>query len=209
MARYRDALCRICRRQGVKLYLKGTKCDTAKCIYERRDFAPGQHGKRRRSKLSEYGLQLREKQKLRWLYGIIEKQFALYFKKASRRKGVTGDNLLQLLETRLDNVVYRLGFAAGRRPAHQLVQHGHIRVNGRKVNIASYSVKGGDIIDVKDTKNSKKIVLENLELATGRSVPEWLELDKNKLSGRVLRLPERSDISIPVDEHMIVELYSK
>ena len=208
MARYRDSLCRICRRQGVKLYLKGTKCDTAKCTFERRDFAPGQHGKRR-TKLSEYALQLREKQKLRWFYGIMEKQFALYFQRASRKKGVTGDNLLQILEIRLDNVVYRLGFAAGRRTAHQLVQHGHIRVNGKKVNIASYLIKVGDVIDVKETKNSRKIVSENLELTNDRPIPEWIQLNKDALKAKILRLPERNDINVPVDEHMIVELYSK
>lgn len=208
MARYREALCRVCRRQGVKLYLKGAKCDTAKCMFERRSFAPGQHGKRR-SKLSEYGLQLREKQKMRNLYGIMEKQFGLYFKKASRKKGVTGNNLLQLLEIRLDNVVYRLGFTTGRRAARQMVRHGHVRVNGRKVNIPSYSLRVGNIVDIKDTKNSRKIVSENIEITAGRPIPEWLELNKEKTSAKILRLPERSDISIPVDEHMIVELYSK
>lgn len=208
MARYSGALCRICRRQGVKLYLKGSKCDTAKCTLERRSFAPGQHGKRR-SKLSEYGLQLREKQKLRWLYGLAEKQFELYFKKASRKKGVTGDNLLQLLEIRLDSVVYRLGFTTGRRIAHQLVQHGHFRVNGKKVNIPSYSLKTDDVVEVRNSENTRKIISENLELNTGKPVGEWLELNKEKLTGKVLRLPLRSDVNVPVDEHMIVELYSK
>ena len=208
MGRYRDSLCRICRRQGVKLYLKGIKCDTAKCMFERRGFAPGQHGKRR-TKLSEYGLQLREKQKLRWLYGIMEKQFKLYFQKASRKKGVTGDILLRLLETRLDNVVYRLGFATGRRTAHQLVQHGHFKVNGKKVNIPSYSTRLGDIIEVVDRENSKKFVKDNLDLTAGRPVPEWLGVNKEKMNGKILRLPERNDINVPVDEHMIVELYSK
>jgi len=208
MARYRDALCRICRRQGVKLYLKGAKCDTAKCIFERRNFVPGQHGKRR-SKLSEYGLQLREKQKLRRLYGMMEKQFRLYFEKANRMEGVTGDNLLRLLELRLDNVVYRMGFAAGRRAAHQLVQHGHIMVNLHRVNISSFIVKAGDIITIEEKKTIKKIIADSLELREGTPVPEWLELNKESLTGKVIRLPESKDINVPVDENMIVELYSK
>lgn len=208
MARYKGALCRICRRAGEKLYLKGTKCDTAKCTIERRNFAPGQHGKIR-SKPSEYGLQLREKQKLRRMYGMGERQFKLYFIKASRRKGVTGNMLLQMLETRLDNIVFRLGFATGRRAARELVRHGHTKINGHNVNIPSYLVKSGDIISVKDTETSKKLVTSILEITSSRPVPEWLSLDKEKLTATVLRIPERKEISVPVDEHMIVELYSK
>lgn len=208
MARYKGALCRLCRREGIKLYLKGAKCDTAKCMLERRAFAPGQHGKAR-AKPSEYGLQLREKQKLRRMYGIGERQFKLYFIRASRRKGVTGDMLLQMLETRLDNVVFRLGFTIGRRTARQVVKHGHIMVNGRKVNIPSYLVRSADVISVKETGNSRKLVAGNLELTAGRPVSEWLNLDKPQFTAKVLRIPERSDISVPVDEHMIVELYSK
>lgn len=208
MARYRGALCRICRRHGAKLYLKGSKCDTAKCMFERRGFAPGQHGKRRK-KYSEYGLQLREKQKLRMFYGIMEKQFAIYFDKASRKQGVTGDMLMQLLELRLDNVTYRLGFSTGRRSARQLVRHGHIKVNGRKVNIPSYSVRIGDVIEVSAKEKSRKIVSEGLEENSDRPVPEWLELSKDQLSGKIVRLPERDDINVPVDEYMVVELYSK
>lgn len=208
MARYKGALCRLCRREGVKLYLKGTKCDTAKCTLERRKFAPGQHGKAR-AKLSEYGVQLREKQKLRRMYGISEEQFALYFKRASKKKGVTGNMLLQMLETRLDNIVFRLGFATGRRGARQMVRHEHIMVNGRKVNIPSYSVRSGDVIDVKETEDTRKLIAGNLEITSSRPVPEWMSLDKTQFTGKVLRIPERNDISIPVDEHMIVEFYSK
>lgn len=208
MARYKGALCRLCRREGIKLYLKGTKCDTAKCTLERRKFAPGQHGKTR-AKLSEYGVQLREKQKLRRMYGIGEEQFVLYFKRASKRKGVTGNMLLQMLETRLDNVVFRLGFSTGRRGARQVVRHGHIRVNGCKVNIPSYSVRSGDVIGVKETEDTRKLIAGNLEITSSRPLPEWMSLDKTQLTGNILRIPERSDISIPVDEHMIVELYSK
>lgn len=208
MPRYRDTLCKICRREGTKLYLKGTKCDMAKCTLERRNFAPGQHGKRR-SKLSEYGSQLREKQKLRRIYGIREHQFGLYFKKASQKRGVTGHNLLQLLESRLDNVAFRLGFCPGRQTARQFVRHGHIRVNGKKVNIPSYLVKAGDIISVKQKEKTKKAVANNIELTSARLSPEWIQIDKDNQKGTVLRLPERADINIPVDEHLIVELYSK
>lgn len=208
MARYRGASCRICRREGIKLYLKGARCDTAKCTLERRNFFPGQHGKSR-AKPSEYGIQLREKQKLRRMFGIGERQFKLYFLKASKRKGVTGDMLLQMLETRLDNVIYRLGFAVERRMARQVVRHGHIAVNNRKVNIPSYQVKAGDEISVKGTENSRKLVTGNMEVTGSRPVPEWLSLDKTKFSGKVIRIPERRDISVPVDENKIVELYSK
>lgn len=208
MARYKGPLCRLCRREGKKLYLKGTKCDTAKCILERRNFAPGQHGKSR-TKTSEYGLQLREKQKLRRMYGLGERQFKLYFIRASRKKGVTGSMLLQMLETRLDNIIFRLGFAVGRRTARQIVRHGHISVNNRKVNIPSYLVKGGDIIGVKETGNSRKSISSTLEITGSRPVPEWLSLDKTQLTANVLRIPERKEISVPIDEHMIVELYSK
>lgn len=208
MARYRGPVCRLCRREGIKLYLKGSKCDTAKCTLERRAFAPGQHGKTR-AKPSEYCLQLREKQKLRRMYGIGERQFKLYFIRASRKKGVTGDLLLQMLERRLDSVVFRIGFSVGRRTARQIVRHGHIMVNGRKVNIPSYLVKSGDVISVKETGNSRKMIASNMELTSGRPVPEWLSLDKQQFTAKVLRLPQRSDISVPVDEHMIVELYSK
>lgn len=208
MGRYRGPLCKLCRREGVKLYLKGTKCDTAKCILERRNFPPGQHGKTKK-KLSEYALQLREKQKLRRMYGVMEAQFKNYFHKASRSKGVTGEILLQLLERRLDNVVFRLGFAPGRRAARQFVRHNHILVNGKKVDIPSYLVRPGEVISVRDKEQSKKYAKESLELTSARTVPEWLQLDKENLSGKIIRLPERKDIAVPVDESMIVELYSK
>lgn len=208
MARYKGASCRICRREGIKLYLKGKKCDTAKCILERRNFAPGQHGKGR-SKPSEYGIQLREKQRLRRMYGIGERQFKLYFLRASRTRGITGDMLLQMLETRLDNVICRLGFAIERRMARQIVRHGHIVVNNQKVNIPSYQVRTGDEIGIKETGNSKKLVAGNIEITGSRPIPEWLSLDKTKFTGKVLRIPERKDISVPVDENKIVELYSK
>jgi len=208
MPRYRDSLCKICRREGTKLYLKGTKCDTAKCTLERRQYAPGQHGKRR-TKISEYGLQLREKQKLRRLYAVREHQFGLYFKRASQKKGVTGNNLLQLLERRLDNVAYRLGFSPGRIAARQLVRHGHFLVNGKRVDVPSFLVKDGDEIVVQNKEKIKKVIVGYLELTASRPVPEWLQLDKENYKGKVLRLPERVDISVPVDEHLIVELYSK
>lgn len=208
MSRYTGALCRLCRREGVKLHLKGTKCDTAKCIVERRNFAPGQHGKAK-TKLSEYGVQLREKQKLRRMYGMGENQFALYFKRASKKKGVTGDMLLQTLETRLDSVAYRLGFATGIRGARQIVRHGHVRVNGRKVNIPSYQVKSGDTVSIKEAGNSRKFIAPVLELTSGRPIPEWMSVDRAQFTGKILRMPERKDINIPVNENMIVELYSK
>jgi small subunit ribosomal protein S4 len=208
MARYSGALCRLCRREGVKLHLKGKKCDTAKCMLERRNFAPGQHGKSK-GKLSEYGTQLREKQKLRRIYGIGERQFALYFGEASRRKGITGDALLQILETRLDNVVYRLGFTAGLREARQVVRHGHVRINDKKVNIPSFRVKAGDSVIIKETGTSRKFVGVNMEVTSGRPIPEWMSIDKEHFKGSILRLPDRKDINIPVNENMIVELYSK
>lgn len=208
MSRYRGASCRICRREGIKLYLKGNRCDTAKCTLERRNFAPGQHGKSR-SKPSEYGIQLREKQRLRKMYGLGERQFKLYFLRASRTRGITGDMLLQMLETRLDNVICRLGFAVERRMARQIVRHGHIVVNSQKVNIPSYQVKAGDEVGVKEIGNSKKLVAGNMEITGSRPIPEWLSLDKTKFTGKVLRIPERRDISVPVDENKIVELYSR
>lgn len=208
MARYRKALCKLCRREGEKLYLKGSKCDTAKCMLERRDFAPGQHGKRRK-KDSEYGLQLREKQKLRRMYGVMENQFRLYFKRAHKMKGVTGSNLLQMLETRLDNVVFRLGFSAGRRSARQFVRHGHILINSKRVDIPSYKIKSGDKITIRDRKEIKKLVTDTIDMTASRPVPEWLQLNKEEQVGLVIRMPERGEITVPVDEHLIVELYSK
>ena len=206
MARYTDEQCRICRREGQKLFLKGTRCFTDKCSIARRNYAPGQHGQKR-AKLSEYGTQLREKQKTKSYYGVGEKQFRGYFEMASNKKGVTGENLLQILESRLDNVVYRLGFGTSRAQARQFVNHGHFEVNGKKVDIASYLVKAGDVIAVREIKKDNKTIKENLEIE--RPVPEWLEKDTEKMQGKVLRLASREDVDIPVEGHLIVELYSK
>lgn len=208
MARYIDASCRLCRREGEKLFLKGQRCYTNKCSVTRRVYAPGQHGQQKK-KLSEYGLQLREKQKARRFYGILESQFAKYFEMATKRKGITGENLLQILESRLDNVVYRLGLATSRPEARQLVRHGHFTVNGKKVNIPSYLLKVGDVIAVKEKSKDSPKFKEIIDIAGGRVIPKWLEFDAENLSGKVVSLPEREDIDLPVKEHLIVELYSK
>ena len=204
MARYKDEQCRRCRREGQKLFLKGSRCYTDKCSISRRNYAPGQHGQKR-AKLSEYGTQLREKQKTKAYYGVGEKQFRKYFEMASNKKGVTGENLLQLLESRLDNVVYRLGFGSSRAQARQFVNHGQFEVNGKKVNIPSYLVKPGDVITVREIKKDNSTLKAN---AT-RPVPAWLEKDNKNLSGKVIKLASREDIDIPIEEHLIVELYSK
>ena len=208
MARYTDEQCRICRREGQKLFLKGSRCYTDKCSISRRNYAPGQHGQKR-AKLSEYGTQLREKQKTKSYYGVGEKQFRGYFQMASNKKGVTGDNLLQILESRLDNVVYRLGFGASRAQARQLVNHGQFEVNGKKVDIPSYLVKAGDVITVRENKKENATIKANVEANAARPVPAWLELNNETLSGKVVRLASREDVDIPVEEHLIVELYSK
>ena len=208
MARYTDEQCRICRREGQKLFLKGSRCYSDKCSISRRNYAPGQHGQRR-AKLSEYGTQLREKQKTKSYYGVGEKQFRGYFQMASNKKGVTGDNLLQILESRLDNVVYRLGFGASRAQARQLVNHGQFAVNGKKVDIPSYLVKAGDVITVRENKKENATIKANVEANAARPVPAWLELNNETLSGKVVRLASREDVDIPVEEHLIVELYSK
>ena len=208
MARYKDEQCRICRREGQKLFLKGDRCYTDKCSISRRNYAPGEHGQKR-AKLSEYGTQLREKQKTKAYYGVGEKQFRKYFEMASNKKGITGENLLQILESRLDNVVYRLGYGASRAQARQLVNHGLFQVNGRKVDIASYLVKAGDVIEVRELKQDKGIIKANAEESSARVVPTWLERDSAKLSGKVVRLASREDIDLPIEEHLIVELYSK
>jgi len=208
LARYTKSVCRLCRRENLKLFLKGERCYTEKCAIERRNYPPGQHGQNRR-KFSDYGSQLREKQKVKRLYGILENQFRNTFKEADRRKGITGEILLSLLERRLDNAVYRLGFANSRNEARQLVKHSHFLVNQTKVNIPSYLVKPGDIIQLRE--KSKKVVriLESLEGVARRGVPQWLELDKEQLKGSVKTLPTREDITIPIQEKLIVELYSK
>ncbi len=208
MARYTNSVCRLCRRENLKLFLKGERCYTEKCAVDRRNYAPGQHGQSRK-KLSDYGAQLREKQKVRRIYGLLENQFRNTFKKADQQKGITGETLLAFLERRLDNIVYRLGFANSRNEARQLVLHRHFTVNQTKVNIPSYLVKPGDVIELRE--RSKKVVriLEALEGVARRGVPQWLELDKGQLRGQVKALPAREDITIPIQEKLIVELYSK
>jgi len=208
MARYKDEQCRICRREGQKLFLKGARCYSDKCSISRRNYAPGDHGQKR-AKLSEYGTQLREKQKTKSYYGVGEKQFRGYFEMASNKKGITGENLLQILESRLDNVVYRLGFGASRAQARQLVNHGQFAVNGQRVDIPSYLVKTGDVITVRENKKENGAIKANIEANSARPVPAWLELNNETLSGKVVRLASREDVDIPVEEHLIVELYSK
>jgi small subunit ribosomal protein S4 len=209
MARYTGALCRLCRREGMKLFLKGERCYTEKCAIERRNVPPGQHGKGRRAKLVGYGLQLREKQKVKRMYGVLEHQFRRYFEAAERQRGITGELLLQLLERRLDNVVYRLGFATSRPQARQLVRHGHVLVNGRKVDIPSYTVRAGEIVSVRPSSAQLSTIQHALEEVKGRGVPAWLEFDAEQLAGRVVALPTREQINLPVQEQLIVELYSK
>ena len=209
MARYTDAVCRLCRREGMKLFLKGPKCFTDKCAIEKRNFAPGQHGKDRKAKIVGYGLQLREKQKAKRIYFTQEGQFRNYFEKAARSKGVTGELLLQQLERRLDTVVYRLGFGISRRQARQLVRHGHIAVNGRKVDIPSYQVSVGEEIVVRESSRKLAILEQAKEFSAHQNAPTWLEIDGANFKGRVLALPKREDIQLPVNEQLIVELYSK
>ncbi len=209
MARYTGPVCKLCRREGEKLFLKGARCLTAKCSFEKRSYAPGQHGASRRVKLSEYGIQLREKQKVKRIYGVLESQFRNYYKRATRQKGITGENLLQLLESRLDNVVYRLGFAPSRNAARQLVLHRHFLVNGRLVNVPSYMVKAGDVITVREKSRKLGIIHEALRRITEDSMVPWLRVDKAKMEGEFLEKPARQDIPIEVQENLIVELYSK
>ena len=208
MARYKDEQCRICRREGQKLFLKGSRCYSDKCSVTRRNYAPGQHGQKR-TKLSEYGTQLREKQKTKSFYGVGEKQFRRYFEMASNKKGITGTNLLQILESRLDNVVYRLGFGVSRPQARQLVTHGNFEVNGVKTDIASYLVKPGDVITIRENRKDNNVIKVNVEAGSARPIPEWLDLDNKNLSAKVVRVVNREEIDLPVEEHLIVELYSK
>ena len=208
MARYKDEQCRICRREGQKLFLKGSRCYSDKCSVSRRNYAPGEHGQKR-TKLSEYGTQLREKQKTKSFYGVGEKQFRKYFDMASTSKGKTGEVLLQILESRLDNVVYRLGLASSRAQARMLVTHGAFEVNGHKVDITSYLVKAGDVVSVREIRKDNGTIKVALEENSARPVPAWLEREKDSLSGKVLKLATREDIDLPVEEHLIVELYSK
>jgi small subunit ribosomal protein S4 len=209
LARHRGAVCRLCRREGMKLFLKGTKCFTEKCPIERRNFVPGQHGKARRAKLQGYGLQLREKQKVRRIYGVLERQFRNYFEKAADMKGVTGENLLQLLERRLDNVLYRMGLGSSRSQARQVVLHGHIQVNGRKVNIPSFALKVNDIVEVRNSNVSRQLATKNLEISTSRAVPDWLSLTKDAFKGVVMRIPTRDEIQPIANEQAVVEFYSR
>ncbi|HEY5056860.1 MAG TPA: 30S ribosomal protein S4 [Acidobacteriaceae bacterium] len=210
MARYTGAVCRLCRRDGTKLFLKGAKCFTDKCAIEKRNFPPGQHGQTRKvKKVVGYGLQLREKQKAKRIYFTLETQFRAYYQKAANRTGVTGELLLQQLETRLDNVCYRLGFAMSRRQARQLVRHGHVQVNGRKVNIPSFQCKVGDVIEAREASKKLGVLEESANFASGQRQVAWLEINRDNRSGKVLALPNRGDVNLPVNEQLIVELYSK
>lgn len=208
MARYTGSVCKLCRREGQKLFLKGGRCYTDKCAISRRSYAPGQHGQDRK-KTSEYGLQLRAKQKARRFYGVLESQFRNYFAVAESKSGITGENLLRLLELRLDNVVYRLGFASSHAQARQLVLHGHFTVNGRKTDIPSYSLKPGDVIEYKEKSRSKESIKEIVDANSSRPIPKWLDANSESFSGKVINIPNREDIDLDVEEHLIVELYSK
>jgi small subunit ribosomal protein S4 len=208
LARYTDSVCRLCRRENLKLFLKGERCYTDKCAIERRNYPPGEHGQGR-PKFSEYSIQLREKQKVKRMYGLLENQFRRTFAQAARTKGITGETLLVLLERRLDNVSYRLGFASSRAEARTLVRHGHILVNGKKVNIPSYFVRAGDVVSVRERSRQMARVLTAMEGAQRRGVPEWAELDRDTCSGKIRLLPTRSDVTMPINEKLIVELYSK
>lgn len=210
MARYRGSVCRLCRREGVKLFLKGERCFTDKCAIERRKFAPGQHGQRRGSKTLGYGLQLREKQKVKRIYGLLENQFHNYFVRAERAKGITGDNLLIGLERRLDNIVYRMGFATSRNQARQIVRHGHVLVNNKRVNIPSYMTRPGDEISIAEKSRKNPLIQYSVESVAGRGgVPQWLELNRESFTGKVLALPRRDELDPSIQEKLIVELYSK
>ena len=209
MARYTDSVCRQCRRENLKLYLKGDRCYSDKCAFDRRSYPPGQHGERRGRKISDYGIQLREKQKVKRMYGLSEKQFHLFFERAERLKGVTGTNLLVLLERRLDNVVYRLGFTNSRAQGRQFVLHNHFLINGKKVNIPSFLVKVGDSIEVREGSKKISAIAGSLEAVVRRGIPQWLELEKEQYKGVVNGFPVREDITMPIQEQLIVELYSK
>jgi small subunit ribosomal protein S4 len=210
LARHRDAVCRLCRREGQKLFLKGLRCFTEKCAIEKRNFVPGQHGQARRAKIAGYGLQLREKQKVKRAYGLLERQFRGYFEKAVRAKGPTGENLIIMLERRLDNVVWRAGLASSRAQARQIVLHGHVRVSGKKVNIPSYLVSVGEEVALKDKMHQNPMVLEARNVAQSQNVVPWLEIDRDHFKARVVALPKREDVQTPpISEQLIVELYSK
>ncbi len=209
MARYTESVCRLCRRDGLKLFLKGDRCYTEKCAFDRRGYAPGDHGQARKKQSSDYGVQLREKQKLKRMYGLLEKQFRGSFARADQQKGITGTNLLLILERRLDNTVYRLGFASSRSEARQLVTHRHFLVDGRPVNIPSYLLKAGNQIEVRETSRNTAKIQESLEMVARRGLPSWLELDKANMKGVLKTLPAREELVMPVNEQLVVELYSK
>ncbi len=209
MARYTESSCRLCRRENLKLFLKGDRCYGDKCAFERRPYPPGQHGQRRGGKLSDYRLQLREKQKVKRIYGVLEKQFRRYYYRAEKQKGITGTNLLILLECRLDNVVYRMGFGSSRKQARQLIRHKHFLVNDKKVNIPSYQVTVGDVIQVKEASRNVAAISEALETVVRRGIPEWMDVDKENFKGTLKALPNREDLTMPIQEQLIVELYSK
>lgn len=209
MARYTGSACRLCRRENQKLFLKGDRCYSDKCAFDKRGFPPGQHGQRRGRKVSDYGVQLREKQKVKRLYGLSEKQFRIFFERAERQKGVTGHNLLIMLERRLDNVLYRMGFSNSRSQSRQYLTHSHFLVNGKKVDIPSYQVKPGDIIELREKSRHIQSMVDSLDAVVRRGIPQWLEMRKDTLSGQVKALPTREDITTPIQEQLIVELYSK
>lgn len=209
MGRYTGPVCKLCRREKEKLFLKGSKCTSSKCPVEKRAYVPGQHGQNRRSRLSDYGIQLREKQKIKRIYGLFEKQFRNYYKKADRMAGITGNNLILLLESRLDNIVYRLGFAPSRNAARQLISHRHFNVNGRIVNIPSYLTSEGDLIEVRDKAKKMEVIHASMRRVKTENATPWLELDKANMLGRVIEIPEREQIPLEVKEHLVIELYSK
>lgn len=209
MARYTGSVCRICRRENLKLFLKGDRCYSDKCAFDRRSYVPGEHGQRRGRKVSDYGIQLREKQKVKRMYGLSEKQFRLFFKRADKQKGITGSNLLVMLERRLDNTVYRMGFVNSRTQGRHFVKHNHFLVNGKKVNIPSYLTKAGDVIEVREKSREVKAIEDAMDAVVRRGLPQWLELDKDNFKASIRSLPVREDITMPIEEQLIVELYSK
>jgi len=209
LARYTGSTCRLCRRENLKLFLKGDRCYGDKCAFERRPYPPGQHGQRRSGKISDYQLQLREKQKVKRIYGVLENQFRRYYYRGDRQKGITGTNLLMLLECRLDNVVYRMGFASSRNQARQLIRHNHFLVNNKKVNIPSYQVKVGDVVEVREGSRKVQSILDAMETVVRRGIPSWIELDKDNFRGIFKAMPSREDLTMPIQEQLIVELYSK
>ncbi len=209
MARYRGSVCRLCRRENMKMFLKGDRCYTDKCAFDRRGYPPGQHGQRRRGKISDYGIQLREKQKIKRIYGLSENQFHLFFVRAERQKGITGTNLLAMLERRLDNVVYRLGFVGSRNQGRHFVRHNHFVINAKKVNIPSMMIKVGDVVEVRESSREIASIKDSLDAVVRRGIPQWLDLEKENMKGVIKSLPVREDIAMPIQEQLVVELYSK